>query len=455
MKILFITNGFPPHRWAGTETYTAGIAKGLQTRGNDIQVLCCGDWQEGANYWNGYQDSVYNDLPVRRINLNWKRSPDPFRYLYQNPVTANYLEQYLGGIKPDLVHVSSCETLSASVLEVIKLHRIPLVLSLTDFWFLCPQINLLKSDGENCSGVTTAWECLACLARDSKAYRLSKQFLPDWGAKTLLTTIGKIPVLSRQSGFRGLVGDMEGRKRYLRHAFSLPDIRMVASRFVQNVYEKNGFDDFVQLHPYGHDLTWLAHYHGKQSTTTINFGFIGQIVHSKGVHLLVEAARRLANTFGKKVNFLIYGDIRKDPEYGKQLAALAQGVDNIQFCGTYPREMSADVFSKIHVLVVPSFWYDFPLIIHEAFATHTPVIATNLGGMAEAVQHNANGLLFERGNTDDLVHQIERIIDEPGLLQKLSGGIAPVKGIEEETDELEKIYRDLQRASTKLRSKER
>jgi glycosyltransferase involved in cell wall biosynthesis len=443
MKILFITNGFPPQRWAGTETYTAGIAKGLQEKGHEIQILCAGKWDDGPNFWNGYQDDLYNDLPVRRINLNWKKSPDPFRYLYQNPVIAQYLTEYLDELRPDVVHVSSCETLSASILSVVKTHRIPLVLSITDFWFLCPQINLLRSDGENCSGVTTPWDCLTCLARDSKVYRYSTQSLPNSVAKIVLTQIGKIPLLARQNGLRGMFGDIADRKHYLRQAFSLPDVRTVASKFVKNVYITNGFDDPTQLQPYGHDLSWLHNYHGKLSQTGINIGFIGQIINSKGVHLLVEAARRLTESFGKKVNFLIYGDTCKNPEYTQKLKVISSGLDNVHFCGTYPHAQSAEVYSKIHVLVVPSLWYDFPLIIHEAFSTQTPVIATRLGGMAEAVLHETNGLLFERGNVDDLTHQIRRIMTEPSLLQKLTNGIQRVKRVEEEVDELEETYQVL------------
>jgi glycosyltransferase involved in cell wall biosynthesis len=93
--------------------------------------------------------------------------------------------------------------------------------------------------------------------------------------------------------------------------------------------------------------------------------------------------------------------------------------------------------------VVPSLWYDFPLIIHEAFATKTPVIATNLGGMAEAVTHGVDGLLFERGDAADLAGQINRVLEEPGLLEHLREGIPPVKTIAEEVNELESIYREL------------
>ena len=66
MKLLFISNGFPPEQWAGTETYTAGIAQALQQRGHEVQVFCGGKWHRGPTYWNGYSDEMYERLPVRR-----------------------------------------------------------------------------------------------------------------------------------------------------------------------------------------------------------------------------------------------------------------------------------------------------------------------------------------------------------------------------------------------------
>ena len=252
-----------------------------------------------------------------------------------------------------------------------------------------------------------------------------------------------MPLITRQRGFRGMIGDMADRKLFMRHVFSLPDVRLVASRFVRDVHVQNGFDDPIQLHPYGHELSWLKSYQAKRRSAVVTIGFIGQITHSKGVHLLLEAARQLTEKFGDKINFLIYGNLHKHPEYARQLEGMSQGLGNIQFCGTYPRELSADVFSKLDVLVVPSLWYDFPLIIHEAFATGTPVIATNLGGMAETISHDVNGLLFERGDVNGLAHNIQRIVDEPELLKRLGLGIPKVKHVDEEADKLQKIYMKL------------
>lgn len=445
MKILFLTIGFPPRHWAGTETYTAAIAQELIKRGHETQILCTGDWATGPDYWNGYSDDLYKGIPVRRLNLNWTKAPDPFRYLYDNPVVADYLVGYLDEIRPDLVHVTSCETLSASVLRVVKAAGLPLVLSHTDFWFLCPRRNLLRSDGENCDGLTTDWDCLKCQLRNTKVYRWSSRVLPAQGVVRLLTTLSKYPLLTRQRGLRGMAGDMAARKAFLREAVSLPDRRTIASPFVHSVFAANGVTDSVKVTPFGHDLSWLDNYMGKVSSNLINIGFVGQIARFKGVHLLLKAVRSLQSDLGHRFHVRIYGNMQHDPDYGAELYALAADMDNVEFCGTYSRDQSAAVYGGMDILVVPSLWYDFPLVIYEAFATKTPVIATNLGGMAEAVTHEVSGLLFERNNVADLADQLRRTITEPALLGELQSGIPPVKTIAEEVTEIEEIYRDLVR----------
>ena len=443
MNILLITNGYPPHRWAGTETYTAGIAEEFHRRGNQIQVLCAGEWEKGPRYWNGYDDETHQGIAVRRVNLNWINAPDPFGYLFNNPVIGDFLKGFLNEFQPDIVHVTSCETLSASVLQVVKNVGLPLVLSLTDFWFLCPRINLLRSNGENCGGNTTPWECLQCQMLNTKPYQLSQQILGEQGASHVLTQVSKFPLLTRQRGLRGFAGDMAARKSYLRQALEWPNYLITASQFVRDIHISNGVASSIKVNPYGHDLSWLDNYEGKTSSDVVRFGFIGQIIHSKGVHLLLEAAHLLQSALGDKFKLSIFGNVDKYPEYGTQLKDLAKKINNFQFRGTYAHEDTADVFAEIDVLVVPSLWYDFPLIIHEAFAIETPVIATNLGGMAEAITHELNGLLFRRGDVGDLARQLRRFVDEPGLLEQLRKGIPTVKTITEEVNELEAIYKEV------------
>ena len=92
--------------------------------------------------------------------------------------------------------------------------------------------------------------------------------------------------------------------------------------------------------------------------------------------------------------------------------------------GRYDRKGLGAILAETDVVVVPSIWYEnAPLVIQEAFATKTPVIATNLGGMAEAVFHGVDGLLFERNDPEDLARQLVRIVNEPGLLRKMADAI--------------------------------
>jgi glycosyltransferase involved in cell wall biosynthesis len=409
-----------------------------------VQVLCGGDWEVGSRHWNGYSDEFYHGVNVRRLNLNWTLAPHPFRYLYDNPITATYLADFLREERPDLVHVTSCDTLSASVLRVIKEAGLPLILSLTDFWFLCPRWNLLRSDGENCNGITTPWDCLKCNLHGGKIYRWSSSILPESFVAPLLSSASKYPLLARQRGLRGLAGDMAERKAYLRSALALPDVRITASTFVREVLLANGIEVPIIVRPYGHDLSWLDRYTGKTDSQSIRFGFIGQISYSKGIHLLLQAMRSLSDdSFESAVQCLIYGSLEHDLGYSAYLFELASDSQNMRFCGTYVHSDSARVFADLDVLVVPSLWFDFPLVIYEAFATGTPVITADLGSMAEAVKHDVNGLLFTRGDYEHLTRQMRRLLEEPGLLSKLQFGIKPVKSIQEEVDELETTYYQL------------
>ncbi len=443
MKILYISNGYKPYRWAGTENYTAGIAEEMARRGHVVEVICAGDWDKGEQYWNGVTEDVQNGIRVRRVNLNWAKSPDPFRYLYDNPLTAGYLRELLQDEKFNVVHVTSCETLSASILQVAKDVGMPLVFSLTDFWMLCPRINLLHANGSNCDGQTSPDECLACMLMKSKWYRKGRKIIPEKVLLSPASWVSKYSFFTRRRGLQGIAGNMSERKSMLKHALTLPDCLITASPFVRDIFMANDVTAPIDVEPYGHELGWLNRYTGKSESDVLRFGFIGQISGSKGVHLILQALTLLPKAYLDRLSLVIYGNLDRIPSYGQKIREMSSNFSNVTFGGTYQRAESARVFSSIDVLMVPSLWFDFPLIIHEAFATQTPVIATNLGGMAEAVTNDINGLLFMRGNAADLARQIRRFFDEPGLLSQLRSGVPRVRTVREEADVLENKYFEL------------
>ncbi|MGH7908925.1 MAG: glycosyltransferase, partial [Thermodesulfobacteriota bacterium] len=69
-----------------------------------------------------------------------------------------------------------------------------------------------------------------------------------------------------------------------------------------------------------------------------------------------------------------------------------------------------------------------------------PVIASNIGGIAELIERMKNGLLFQVEDTNDLYEKMKLLTDNPRLIKELKGKAEEVKTIEENAKELEGIY---------------
>jgi glycosyltransferase involved in cell wall biosynthesis len=440
VKALYITHLYPPRHIGGTENYTHALARGLIARGHEAQVLCVEDWERGDAYWNGHTDDLLDGVCVRRLHLNWTKAPDANRYLYDNPLVADYVRQYVRDVEADVVHVTSCHTLSASVIGAAKQAGLPVVVTLTDFWFVCPRVTLVKGDGALCDGRVPEHECVRCLSHKSKGYRWPRYVLPENVTVQLLSTVSRHGRLTRLRGLRGMIMNVRDRRMKLQRALQQADRVLIASRSGRTLLQGNGVSMPIDVVPYGHDLSWLRTYTGKPPREALSFGFAGQISPMKGPHVLIEAYKTAVPEFHARL--LIYGDMDKDLQYGRQLRSLANGRRDIEFRGTYPHAESGRIFSEIDVLVAPSLWNDYPLIINEAFAAQTPVIATDLGGVRDLVEPEVNGLLFERGNTEALARALRRAIAEPELLANLRRGIPPVKTIGDAVEEMLGIYRE-------------
>ncbi|MEG8988164.1 glycosyltransferase family 4 protein [Ignavibacteria bacterium 4148-Me] len=124
------------------------------------------------------------------------------------------------------------------------------------------------------------------------------------------------------------------------------------------------------------------------------FLFAGRLDETKGVNVLIEAANTLPN-----LKFKVAGD---GPLKEKIIA-----VPNIKYLGQLKKNELLGFVQKTTALVFSSIWFEaMPMIILEAFACGKPVIASNLGAMAEIIEHGKTGLLFEPGNANDLVEKI-------------------------------------------------
>lgn len=139
--------------------------------------------------------------------------------------------------------------------------------------------------------------------------------------------------------------------------------------------------------------------------------FVGRLSSEKGVRTLLAAWKRLSD-----IPLLIVGD---GPQR-QQLQDEAAGLRNIRFVGKVHHAEVLEYIRRARFLVVPSEWYEnLPMVILEALTCGTPVIASNLGALPEIIANNHNGMLFEKGDSQDLARKAEYLWlhpDEAGLL---------------------------------------
>ena len=89
------------------------------------------------------------------------------------------------------------------------------------------------------------------------------------------------------------------------------------------------------------------------------------------------------------------------------------------------------------MLVVPSLWYEnTPLVLYSAQAAACPVVASGVPGLAAVIEHDDNGLLFESGSSPKLAQQLTRLMNEEGLLRRLSANARTPKSTEKYVEEL-------------------
>jgi glycosyltransferase involved in cell wall biosynthesis len=436
MRVLIAVHHFLPRYTNGAEIESYTLAKGLQKGGHEVRIICIEQIDAGPAVGVNSWDDVYDGIPVHRLSLNHRAIPEAFRYSYENPWIGNHLRSYLLQHRVDVLHLISGYLLSGSVLQVAQESDIPTVVSLMDFWFLCPRITLLRSDNSLCSTAASPADCALCLRKERRRYR----YLDRWSAGL----IGKALCVYWQGSNDALMRSVVARRNYLFSCLNQANAVISASRFVKERIEAQGIhlSHFYSVRQ-GLDCSqWDEGMPAPMREAGLSIGYIGQIAPHKGVGILLDAFLQLCHTPRESApKLLLYGDLQQFPDFVAQLRRKIVGRTDVALRGRFDHRQIRRVHAGIDVLVVPSLWYEnSPNVILEAFECGTPVVVSRLGGMAELVQEGVNGLQFQVGKAQDLARVLRSLLDEPQLLDQLRRGIPPVKTIDQELDELLGIY---------------
>jgi glycosyltransferase involved in cell wall biosynthesis len=173
------------------------------------------------------------------------------------------------------------------------------------------------------------------------------------------------------------------------------------------------------------------------------FVILGQLSRLKGTLVLLEAARLLPKRVRDLVSIEIHGSMQHEvDEFKAQFQRLLGGLeDTVRYGGPYRPSDVHDIIQRSGWVIVPSIWWEnSPLVIQESFAAGRPVLCSNVGGMAEKVQHGVSGLHFRVGSASDLAARIEEAAAKPGLWERLLSGVPRPPGIDATVDQLLDLY---------------
>ncbi len=143
--------------------------------------------------------------------------------------------------------------------------------------------------------------------------------------------------------------------------------------------------------------------------------FAGRLTAQKALDVGIEAARRAG------VPLTIAGD---GPDRAR-LEALGGGAT---FLGAQPRRAVLELLKAADASLLSSTWENFPHAVVESLALGTPVVATDVGGVAEVVRDGDNGLLVPAGDVDALAGAIARLLGDDELRARLAAAAAPSVG---------------------------
>ncbi len=120
------------------------------------------------------------------------------------------------------------------------------------------------------------------------------------------------------------------------------------------------------------------------------------------------------------------GNLERQPEaYQRRFeAATERAAGRVRFYGGYRSAELPMLMKDVDWMVIPSVWWEnSPVVIQEAFLHGRPVIASNIGGMAEKVTHGVDGLHFRCGSVEDLVDRMVEAMTTPDLWDRLRARI--------------------------------
>ena len=210
-------------------------------------------------------------------------------------------------------------------------------------------------------------------------------------------------ILSIHGVFSKQINELHGNtattlsQKYENNALSWANAITVVSKEAYAYYAAQGFE--IQQIPNAIDVESLPKNKEKKYEKQIIFA--GRLSKEKGVEVLLEICKKLPDY----IDIIILG---LGPEVDK-IKDISNSKKNVHFLGYLPKEKTIPLIRGSDILIQPSLNEGISSTILEAMACKVPIIATNVGGNMEIIEHNQTGFLVDPNSSSQILDLINYV----------------------------------------------
>jgi len=175
----------------------------------------------------------------------------------------------------------------------------------------------------------------------------------------------------------------------------------------------------------------------------MKIAYAGRLVKNKGIEVFVKAIKMLPKSIGVRV--YIYGHF-PNKVYEQRIRNLIGDDEKFEEIGSISNDQMVQRLSQVDLSVVPSTEAVIetgPLSVLESFAARTPVIGTNLGGIAERIHDGVDGILFPPSNSKQLSLIIKRLVENTDEVLKMKRNIQTPRTMEDVAIDMSELYSEM------------
>lgn len=311
-------------------------------------------------------------IPFTRNNHDLSgTSPSTIAKTIWNRQAEREMLELLTREKPDVLHCNNLfPMISPSVYRAAAALKIPVVQALRNYRNVCANSFLFR-DGE---------VCRKCLHSSAAWAGIRHRCYRDSAAATAVVVAGQIA------------------NRVFRIQNRYVDAYFTPTEFAKQVHVEAGYPSdkiFRRSNFILPDLGW--------DCEKKDYGlFVGRLSPEKGINTIASAW----SEHHIQTPLRIIGEGPESANIEKQTSHMS----HVECIGQLPTDQVLDQIAGAKFLIISSQWYEtFGRTIAEAFSRGTPVIASNLGAMAELVSDSENGFLFEPGDASSLANAVRRM----------------------------------------------